>query len=265
MIVKDLIPVSIETIMGFDPTTGDLLFILDELQSAEVSQGQEKQEITGKQGRLLGSIKRNKTVSVTASNGLVSGGLLALQTGGEFVNQDKAKITWTETVTVKSNKAATAYKAIGAAGSEILTANIRNNDGTLGTLLEQASSASAGKFAYAPSTKTLTFHTDIADNTEIVVVYQREVKAAVLNNDSDSYSGKVHIVLDQLAEDKCAKVYRVQWDFPIMDVSGEFNLSMGDSQTVHEFSADAVAGACGTAGRYFTYTVFGADEGDPTT
>lgn len=264
MIVKDLIPVSIETIMGFDPTTGDLLFILDELQSAEVSQGQEKQEITGKQGRLLGSIKRNKTVSVTASNGLVSGGLLALQTGGEFVNQDKAKITWTETVTVNSNAAATTYKAIGATGSEILTANVRNDDGTLGDLLEQATTASAGKFAYAPATKALTFN-GLANGTEVVVVYQREVKAAVLNNDSDSYSGKVHIVLDQLAEDKCAKVYRVQWDFPIMDVSGEFNLSMGDNQTVHEFSADAVAGACGSAGRYFTYTVFGVDEGDPTT
>lgn len=266
MIVKDLIPISTETIMGFEPDTGDLIFILDELQNAEVSQGQETQDITGKRGRKLGTIKRNKTVSVSATNGLVSGGLMSLQTGGDFSSEERAKITWVETVTVGSDHTAlTSFKAVGAAGQEIITANIRNDDGTLGDLLEQADAADDGKFTYAPTTKTLTFDDGLAADTEIVVVYLREVKAAVLANDSDTYSRKVHLVVDQLAEDKCANVFRVQWDFPLADVSGEFSLSMGDNQTVHEFSADAVAGACGSAGRYFTYTVFGEKEGDPTT
>ncbi len=67
---------------------------------------------------------------------------------------------------------------------------------------------------------------------------------------------------DALCEDKCGNVFRVQFYIPKADFSGEFSLEIGDSQTVHSFEASALAGACGTAGQFFTYTVFGSKAED---
>ena len=232
------------------------------MQSATIAQGQEVTEITGRGGRRLSSLKRNKTLTVSGTNGLVSGGLLEMQTGNNFQNK-ATKVQWNETVVVGSgNTATTTYKAVGTAGSEIIAAYVRGADGMLSTELTQASQAAAGKFAYAPNTKTLTFHTDITSGTEVVVLYQRQIQADVLSNDSDKYSAKCTMYIDALAEDKCANVYRVQFYIPKADFNGEFSLDMGDNQTVHEFEAEAMAGACGAGGALWTYTVFGANAAD---
>ena len=264
MDVKNLMPISTEQIMGFDPISGDLVFILDELQNAEISQNQDVQDVTGKMGRRIGSVKKNKTAAISATNGLVSGGLMEVQIGSEFEDGTHA-ITWTDTLAVNSNAAALNYIAVGTAGSEILSLRIRNNDGSLGKKFEQAAEVAEGKFTYTASGKALAFNEgDIEDGSEVVVVYQRKVASSRISDESDTYSGKLHLVVDQLAEDKCANVYRVQYDFPLADVSGEFSIAVGDSQTVHNFQANALAGGCSQGNQFFTYTVFGADEADAT-
>ena len=63
----DLIITSLETIRAFDITSGNYLFELDELQNVSIAQGQEKVDITGKQGRKLSSMKRNKTMTISGS------------------------------------------------------------------------------------------------------------------------------------------------------------------------------------------------------
>lgn len=70
-------------------------------------------------------------------------------------------------------------------------------------------------FTYDPETKALAFKEgDIADNTEIVVFYMRQIQADVLENLSDHYSGKCALYIDAFAEDKCANVYRIQFYIP---------------------------------------------------
>lgn len=261
MNVNDITITSLEVISGFDIATGNHLFTLDELQNATIAQNQETVDITGKQGRKLNTLKRNKTVTISGSNGMVSGGLFELQTGGKFENK-ATEVMWTDYRTVNSNKATTNYKAVGTTGNEIESVYVKNSDGTLGTKLEQAATADAGKFAYAPATKELTFHTDIADGTEIVVYYMRKITADVLANESDKYSGKCALYIDALGEDKCANVYHIQFYIPKADFSGEFSFEMGDNQTVHSFEAEALAGACGAAGSLWTYTIFGANAED---
>ena len=54
----------------------------------------------------------------------------------------------------------------------------------------------------------------------------------------------------------------MQFYIPKADFSGEFTFDMGDNQTVHNFEADALGGACGTSGAFWTYTVFGANTAD---
>ena len=79
MNVNDLTITSLETIDAFDIVTGAYLFTLDELQNTTIAQTQEKTDITGKQGRKLSSLKKNKSVTISGNNGIVSGGLLELQ------------------------------------------------------------------------------------------------------------------------------------------------------------------------------------------
>ena len=257
---KDIAITSLETITAFGVTSGEYLWTLDELQNASIAQTQDTQEITGKGGRKLNSLKRNKAVTISGANGLVSGGLLEMQTGSAFENK-ATNVMWTDYITVGATTT-TAYKAVGTAGAEIVGLYVRNSDGTLGTKLEQDTTVAAGKFTYDPSTRALAFYTDIVEGTELVAYYERKITADTLTNRSDVYSGKATLYIDALGEDKCANIYRIQFFIPKADFNGEFTFDMGDNQTIHNFEAEALAGACGTGGQLWSYTVFGENAAD---
>lgn len=262
MNIQDITITSLETITAFDITTGGFMFVLDELQNATISQTQEKTDITGKQGRKLSSLKKNKAVTISGTNGLVSGGLLELQTGGKFESK-VTTVMWPDYLTVSGNKATTTYTAVGTVGNEIAEAYIKDGDGVLGTALTQDATVASGKFTYTPATKELAFNDgEIADGTEIVVYYLRQIQADVLENLSDNYSGKCTLYVDAFAEDKCANVYRIQFYIPKADFNGEFSFEMGDNQSVHAFEAESLSGACGASGALWTYTIFGANAED---
>ena len=154
--VADLTITSLETITAFDVVTGNYQFTLDELQDASIANTQDVTEITGKGGRKISQLKRNKAVTVSGTNGMISGGLLEAQTGGTF-ERKATEVLWTDYLTIDTNAATTSYKAIGTAGAEIEELYIRNSDGTIGTELIQDSTTASGKFAYNPATKALTF------------------------------------------------------------------------------------------------------------
>ena len=258
--MKDLIITSLETITAFDPASGDFLFVLDELQNASIANTEEKVDITGKQGRKLSSLKRNKGVTISGANGLLSGGLMELQSGGTFENKT-TKVMWTDYLSVSSNAATTSFKAVGTSGAEIRGLYVRNADGSLGNELTQAGTAASGKFTYTPNTKALAF-TGLSDGTEIVVYYERQITADVLANESDKYSKKAMLYIDAIGEDRCANVYRIQFFVPKADFNGEYSIDLGDDQVVQNFEAEALAGACGVAGVLWTYTVFGENAED---
>lgn len=262
MNINDIAITSLDSIAGFDISTGVHLFTLDELQSASIANSEEKQDITGKQGRKLTSLKKNKAVTVSGTNGLVSAGLLEQQVGSAF-ETTTTEVMWTDYLTVSSNAATTTYTAIGDEGAEISNLYVKNSDGTLGEALTQGASAADGTFAYAPATKALTF-SGLTDGTEIVVYYMRKIQADVLENLSDSYSKKCAMYIDATGEDKCANVYRIQFYIPKADFSGEFSFEMGDNQTVHSFEAEALAGGCSGTSALWTFTVFGANTADVT-
>lgn len=257
--VPDITITSVDTITAFAITGGAYRFTMDELQNVSIAQSEEKSDITGKQGRKLSSLKRNKSVTISGTNGLISGGLMELQTGGTFSNK-AVKVLWTDYLTVQSNAATTTWKAIGTSGAEIEALYTIAN-GTLATKLAQDTTAASGKFAYAPATKTLSF-SGLDNGTEIMVVYKRNITADVLENKSDKYSEKCVLYIDATGEDKCGNLYHVQFYFPKADFSGEFTIEMGDNQSVHNFDAEALAGACGAGGSLWTYVVFGATTAD---
>ncbi len=278
MYVGDYLITSLETITGFGIGTGNFLFALDELQNGSIANTEETSDITGKAGRKLAKLKKNKGATVSATNGMLSGGLLEAQTGGAFENKT-TEVMWTDYLTVDTNhKATTSYKGIGTAGAEIISLYLKDANGVATTGLVQGNAAAAATagdstanppvaatpqtFAYNPTTKELSFDSGVTAGTEIVVCYKRKIQADVLSNDSDKFAVKCTLYVDALGEDKCGNIYRLQFYFPKADVSGEFSFDLGDNQTVHAFEAEALAGACGQGGQLWTYTVFGVNAAD---
>ena len=261
MNIPDITITSLETITLFDILTGNYRCTLDELQNTSISQAQDKQAVTGKQGRTITNMKRNKAITISGTNGLLSHGLMEMQTGAKFEHK-ATEVLWTDYLEVgEGNKATTSFKAIGTAGAEIESLLVKK-DGVPTSRLEQAESASVGKFAYNPASKELTFHSDVPAGTEIVVYYKRKIVADTMDNDSDVYSEKCMMYIDALGEDKCSNVYRVQIFIPKADFSGEFSIEMGDNQSIHAFEAESLAGACGAGSKLWNYTIFGVDTED---
>ncbi len=187
MNIADITFTGLETISMFDIATGAWIGTLDELQNFTISQSEETTDITGKQGRLLARLKKNKSISISGTNGLVSGGLMEVQSGSSFENK-VTEVLWTGYHTVNDNASATDWVAVGTTGAEIEGLYIKNSDGTLGDALTQGDEVAEGVYTYDPSTKALAF-SGIEDGTEIVVFYKRKVTASVLENASDSFSG----------------------------------------------------------------------------
>lgn len=262
---NDITITSLETITAFDIVTGSFKWVLDELQNATIANTQETTDITGKQGRLLNTLKKNKAVTISGNNGMISGGLLETQTGSAFENK-VTPVMYPDYLTVKDNKAVTTYKAIGTAGNEIESVYLRNADGTLGDKLTQGAAVATGVFTYDPAKREIVFDDgEVTDGTDIAVYYFRKIKADVLANMSDRYSEKVALYIDAFAEDKCGNVYRVQFYVPKADFNGNFDLQFGDNQSVHAFEARSLSGACGsrsTSDALWTYTVFGENTPD---
>ena len=260
---SDLAITSLETITAFDPVTGEFMWVLDELQSATIAHSEDTTDITGKQGRLLNTLKRNKSVTVSGNNGLISGGLLATQVGSEF-EEKTTTVMFPDHPVMTDNKPTTSYKATGTAGNEIGTVFVHNQDGSLGESFTQSASADAtGNFAYNPESKEITFFDgDIEDGTEIAVYYHRKIQGRVVENHSDVHGKKASLYIDAFAEDRCNNVYRIQFYIPTADFNGTFDVEMGENQAVHAFEARSLAGTCGKGGVLWTYTVFGEDTPD---
>lgn len=254
---------SLEEMHAYNVETGDFMWTMDELQNATISHSEDKVEITGKQGRILNTIKRNKKVTISAQNGYLVPGALATQLGTEFETADVDNLMWTEIVTVNGAAAATTYTAVGTAGAEIVYLAPRGEGGVAGAEYEQASAVGANKFKYTPGTKALAFDSTVADGTKFIVKYKRKVNAQKLINNSGKYASKVMLFVDVFAEDKCNKTYRGQFYFPAVDANGTFDLEFGDNQLVHNFEGDALSGSCGgEAGTYYEFYLIESDAAD---
>ena len=72
---------SYDQITGFDRVNGSLEMILDELSDFTLAHEEEKVDITGKGGRTISSLKKNKKVTGSGTNGVLSGGALATMVG----------------------------------------------------------------------------------------------------------------------------------------------------------------------------------------
>lgn len=264
-IIDNLTITSLETIDAFDLITDTYLFTLDELQNAKIANTQEKQDITGKQGRKLNSIKKNKAVVVSGTNGLVSNGLLAIQTGGEVTNKTDALVMYTDYIDITGTTTSftLTHNAYGKDVSEgvkdynIVDVIVKDDKGKQIKKFTKGTTTDGDKFTCTDG-KTIGIAA-VSDAASVVVHYYRSVTGQVLDNNSDKYSEKCKLYINAFAEDTCGKVYRIQFYIPKADFNGNFDFEMGDNQTVQAFEAESLSGSCGAAGKFWTWTVFDDD------
>ena len=64
----DLMVTSLETLTAFNVTDGAYMFTLDELQNTSLQNDEEKTPLTGKAGRTLSNLKRNKKMTISGAN-----------------------------------------------------------------------------------------------------------------------------------------------------------------------------------------------------
>lgn len=240
---------SYDAITGFDRTNGGLVLVMDEISDFTLNQTQETQDITGKGGRVISRMKKNKAVEGSGTNGFLSGGALATMLGTEIETGDNFVIRCTDTIVVNTNKGATSKKAIGTAGNEIGTIYVRDENNAYisgGKKLTQTSTTPAtGQFSYDPTTNEITFFEgDIADGVEVIAFYDAEVKGAKITNDANKYSAVLDLYIDCTCTDACDNIFAATIHCPRADFSGEFEIAGGSDPATQAFSFTSLPDLC---------------------
>lgn len=251
---------------GFYVTSVDLMTLfnnenqleamLDELQDVTISNTQENSDITGKNGAVIGTLKRNKAVTVTANSGLIVGGALAAQTGSD-VETGSYIVRANEILTVNSNSAKLEGTPAGAPGAEIVSLRKKSSGGMLtGTYEQDAAASAAGKFSYNAGTITF-YEGDFADGDQVVVFYDMEAEdAAKVSNDANTYSKTVKAYIDVTVQDRCDNVYHGQLQCPRFDCTGNVDISLGGTESTMSIEGRTLKDTCNTgkdAGKFWDF------------
>lgn len=239
---------SYDQLTGFDRVTGMLDMILDEINDFSLSHTEEKTDITGKNGRVIGSLKRNKSVTGSGTNGMLSGGALAVMAGSE-IEDGEYTIRYTDAVIVTDNAGYTQQKAVGTPGNEIGVIYVRDDNKAYisgGTRLTQTSGTpNQGEFSYDPETKKITFFDgDVADGVEVIAFYDADVTGKKITNDADSYSKTLQVFIDVTCQDGCDNIFHGQFIIPRADFSGEFDIAGGSEPATQGFTFTSLPDLC---------------------
>ena len=239
---------SYDQITGFDRTNGSLDMILDELSEFTLSHEEEKADITGKGGRVISSLKKNKKVTGKGTNGMLSGGALAAMLGAEIEN-GRHRIRYTKET------------AIGTAGNEIGTIYVRDETNAYisgGKKLTQTSAApAAGEFSYDPATKEITFFAgDVADGTEVITFYDAEVEGKKISNNADHYSKTLQLFIDVTCQDGCDNLFHGQFIIDRADFSGTFDIQGGSDPATQGFEFTTMPNLCTGKSDLWDFVIF---------
>jgi hypothetical protein len=251
---------SYDQLTGFDRTNGSLDLILDELSDFKLAQEEEKTDITGKAGRTIGSLKKNKKVTGSGTNGMLAGGALAAMTGSD-IEDGEYLIRYTDTISVTNNAGTTTETAIGTTGNEIGTIYVRDANNAYisgGKKLTQTSATpAAGEFSYDPSTKAVTFFAgDVPDGTEVIAFYDAKVTGKKITNDNGTYSKTLQVFIDVTCEDGCDNLFHGQFIINRADFSGTFEIQGGSESSAQSFEFTSLPDLCTGKSDLWTFVLF---------
>lgn len=239
---------------GFELGTDQILFMIDDPQDATISGDADIIWATGRLGRNLYNIKRNKTATIAMNSGFVIGGLLAEQFGDrapEVSTGDARTILYPHfddsmEADTNGDEALTQYTATGVIGNEIGWIYKVNRDGSSGARFAQAATASATEFSYDPATRTIILPIgQFAPGERVRAWYSTLSDGVRFSNMSDSFARDIRLVCEIMVQDPCDGTESVaKLVYPRVSVSDTFSLSIGSDPVVQAFEGQAMVSMC---------------------
>lgn len=247
---------SVETIENYSRTDNTCLNILDEIKNVSLSNSEESTDVTGKNGEVLFTLKKNKAVQGSGSSGYISGSLMSLQTGSD-ATVGKIKLRKRESIKFAASDTTVtlAEKAVGTAGGEILSCLVTIDGEETSTKYGQATAADADKFSYADGTITLPTGTNSKAGT-VEVVYEYEKDGASIGNRSDTYGKTTHTFINCLGKNVCDEVYFIQIEIYRADWSSNFNFDLGGDGVEHPFEFKSLVDKCSGNSKFWDFKVY---------
>lgn len=206
---------------------------------------------------------RRATFNVTVAT--FNTDVLALQNGTE-VARGSTNITYYDVMTAGADKTLTTkFKAVGTAGSEIGLLYKVNSDGTYADKpLEQAATATTGKFAYSSETKKISFATGEepaeGDIYACAYTFKSADNAQKITVETDGIPPVVLVAAYGIAKDVCTGEL-----FPCViegqaqvDGNWNFDVSADGDPVVQSLNMEFVKGCVDKT--LYTFTVFTEDE-----
>lgn len=225
---------------------------LNDLKNFAIQGNQDTVYAEGADGAKLAAFDVNKVASITAENGAVDEGYLALQVGSEVVKvTNGSSILVREEFEVKDsdNTVKLSYKATGATGNEVKYIYKADVNGNPAEDYTQNATASATSFAFDPDTKIITLPTGAFSTGDTVIVdyYPKFSEYEEIYNEANKFSMACEVIVDAWFTDLCTeKDVPLQLYLAKGKISGEIDLSAGDQAAVQNVSIESLQQSCGT-------------------
>ena len=223
---------------------------LNDLKNFKINGSQDVVYAEGQDGAKLAAFDVNKVASISAENGSVDEGYLALQVGSEVVKvTNGSAILIREEFEVKEGETTItlSYKASGVTGNEVRYIYKADSNGIPGDAYTQDATASKTAFAYTPSKKIITLPTDAFSAGDVVVVdyYPTFKEYEEIANDANKFSMAGEVIVDAWFTDLCSEAdVPLQLYLPKGKISGAIDLSAGDQAAVQGIEIESLTRAC---------------------
>lgn len=223
---------------------------LNDLKNFKINGSQDTVYAEGQDGAKLAAFDVNKVASISAENGTVDEGYLAMQVGSDVVKVTNGKsilIREEFEIGTSATSVVLSYGATGATGNEVRYIYKADSNGLPGECFTQNATVSATAFAYAPETKTITLPTGKFSEGDVVIVdyYPTFSEYEEISNDANKFSMAGEVVVDAWFTDLCTQTdVPLQLYQPKGRISGTIDISAGDQAAVQGIEIESLAPVC---------------------
>lgn len=220
---------------------------LNDLKNLKITGSQDTVYAEGQDGVKLAAFDVNKVASITAENGSVDEGYLALQVGSEVVKvTNGSSILIREEFEIKDKETTTvvlSYNTTGDAENAVKYIYKADQNGMPGEVYSLANEASETEFSYSPTDRTITLPTKAfgKDDTVIIDYYPVFSEYEEIANDANKFSMAGEVIVDAWFTDLITeKDVPLQLYLPKGKISGAIDLSAGDQAAVQGIEIESL-------------------------
>lgn len=241
----------VRRIIANDLATKKHKVTLNDLKNFKINGSQDTVYAEGQDGAKLAAFDENKVSGISAENGTIDEGYLAMQVGSEVVkvtNGNSILVREEFEITNSATSVTLTYKASGMTGNEIRYIYKADSNGLPSDVIyEQNATVSATEFTYDPTTKEITLPTGAFVNGDTVIIdyYPTFTEYEEIVNEADKFSMSAEIIVDAWFTDLCT-----DRDVPLQlylakgKISGNIDLSAGDQAAVQNIEIEALTRSC---------------------